>query len=196
MVSAILQEDYLLMDIYAVENQEGRYLARELEKLRMKRAKGRIDAKCSPANRDKISRYRNAFLLEHGISDVFARADHFYITVERRALALVLVYDVCHISYRLREEIDWKYVELEIIDKAFCEKIAPNKKTIAGLAEVTAFHILAARSITYGFHNAFHPESDRFLYDIFERISNTDELKKAEFGIEAKVTSLIYKIAY
>lgn len=184
------------MDIYAVENQEGRYLARELEKLRMKRAKGRIDAKCTPANKDKINRYRNAFILQHGISDVFNRADRFYITIENKALALVMVYDVCHIAYRLREEIDWKYVELEISDIAFCDKITPNKKTVAGIAEVTAFQVLATRSLTYGFHNAFHPESERFLYDIFERIASADDLKKAEFGIEARVTSLIYKLAY
>lgn len=183
------------MDIYAVEPQEGRYLARELEKLRIKRSRGRVVVKCTPTNNDIIKRFKKSFLLEYGISDVFARADEFYITIDNSALTLVLVYDVCHIIYHLRAEVDWKYVELEIIDIALCEKIIPNKEITAGRAEVTAFHVLVNHSITYGFHNAFHPESDTFLYDIFEHISSTDELKKAEFGIEAKVTSLIYRFA-
>lgn len=186
------------MDIYVVENHEGRgrYLARELEKLRTKRPKGKIEAKCSPANKEKVGRYRNIFLLECGISDIFTRADHFYITIENKALALILVYDVCHIIYHLREKTDWKFIEIEIVDTALCDTIVPNKKTTAGRAEVIAFYVLASRSMTHGFQNAFHPDSGTFLFDLFERISKADELKKVDFGLEAKITSLIYKMAY
>lgn len=184
------------MDIYAVENQEGRYLAKELEKLRLKRPKGRISVRCSPSNKDKIIRFKNAFLLEYGTSDVFARADSFYIIIDNSALALVMIYDVCHIIYHLHEKVDWKFVEIEIVDIMLCDVIVPNKTFIAGRAEVTAFRILADRSLTFGFRNAFRPESATFLLDIFEKIASTDELKKAEFGLEAKITSLIYGLAY
>lgn len=182
------------MDIYAVENQEGRYLAGELEKLREIRSKGRVVVKCTPTNNAKINRFKKSFLLRHGISDVFANADQYYILIGISSISLIMIYDVCHIIYHLREEVDWKFVELEIIDIALCHEIIPNKTVIAGRAEVTAFHVLANCSITYGFHNAFHPQSSTFLMDIFDKISAADDLKKAEFGLEAKITSLIFKM--
>lgn len=183
------------MDIYEIEKQEGRYLAGELEKLRLKRSKGKVMVKATPANSDKVQRYKNPFLMEQGLSGVFARSNQYYITIDYRALSLIMVQDACQIIYHLREEVDWKYVELEIIDIALCQEISPNKDVVAGRAEAIAFCVLASLSITYGFHNAFHPDSDRFLFDIFERISSADELKKITFGIEAKVKSLIYKLA-
>lgn len=183
------------MDIYEVEKQEGRYLAGELEKLRLKRSKGKVKVTCTPANSDRVNRFKTPFLLEQGPSDVFTRIKQCYISIDYRALSLILVYDTCQILYRLREEVDWKYVELEIVDIALCQDITSNKAVIAGRAEATAFCVLASLSITYGFHNAFHPDSDRFLFDIFERISTADELKKNMFGIESRVRSLIYEIA-
>lgn len=183
------------MDIYEVEKQEGRYLAGELEKLRLKRSRGKVMVNCTPANSDKVHRFKNPFLMEQGLSDVYARAMQYYITIDYRALSLIMVQDACQIIYHLREKADWKYVELEIVDTALCDDINPNKDVIAGRAEAIAFCMLASLSITYGFHNAFHPDSDRFLFEIFERISSADELKKITFGIESQVKSLIYKLA-
>lgn len=183
------------MDIYEIEKQEGRYLAIELEKLRIKRSRGKVKVTCTPANSDRVNRFKTPFLLEQGPSDVFARIKQCYISIDYRAISLIMVCDTCQICYRLREEVDWKYVELEIVDIALCQDIVPNKAVVAGRAEATAFCVLASLSITYGFHNAFHPDSDRFLFDIFERISSADELKKNMFGIESRVRSLIYEIA-
>lgn len=183
------------MDIYEVEKQEGRYLAGELEKLRLKRSKGKVMVKCTPANSDRVHRFKNPFLMEQGLSDVFVRARQYYMIIDYRAISFTMVYDVCQITYHLREEVDWKYIELEIVDTALCQDIISNKAVVAGRAEAMAFCMLASLSITYGFHNAFHPDSDRFLFDIFERISSADELKKVTFGIEAKIKSLIYKMA-
>lgn len=182
------------MDIYTVEKQEGRYLARELEKLREKRTKGRVVVKCTPTNNAIINRFKKSFLLEHGVSDVFAGAEQYYISIGNSTIALTLIYDVCHIIYQLREEVDWKFVELEIVDIALCQDIISNKEVIAGRAEVTAFHVLVNHSLTYGFRNAFHPRSDTFLLEIFEQISTADDLKKAEFGLEDKITSLILRM--
>ena len=182
------------MDIYAVEHQEGRYLARELEKLRELRPNGRVVVKCTPTNNAKINRFKKSFLLEHGISDVFENAEQYYILIDNSSISLTMIYDACHIIYHLREEVDWKFVELEIIDIALCQDIISNKTVVAGRAEVTAFHVLVSHSITYGFHNAFHPRSGRFLMEIFEKVSNSDDLEKAGFGLEAKITSLIFRM--
>lgn len=183
------------MDIYEIEKQEGRYLAGELEKLRLKRSKGRVIVNCAPANSSKVNRFKNPFLMEQGLTDVFTRAEQYYITIDYRALSLIMVYDVCQILYHLREEVDWKYVELEIVDITLCQRITPNKTAIAGRAEAIAFCVLASHSITYGFHKAFHPDSDKFLFEIFDTISKAEELKKNMFGVEARVRSLIYKLA-
>ena len=182
------------MDIYEVDKQEGRYLARELEKLRRKRDKGRVVVRCSPTNNDRINQFRKSFLLEYGISDIFEKAQQYYISIDSSSLTLTLVYDICHIHYYLREKIDWKFVELEIADSTLCKDMMPTKPTVAGRAEVTAIHVLVNHSITYGFRNAFRGHSDTFLTDVFERIAAADELKKADFGLEAKVTSLILKM--
>jgi len=183
------------MDIYELDKQEGRYLAGELEKLRLKRSKGKIMVKSTPVNSNKVNRFKNPFLLEQGMSDVFARTERYYITIDYHAISLIMLTDACQILYRLREEIDWKYVELEIVDTALCQDVVPNKTITAGRAEAIAVCVLASLSMTYGFHNAFHPESDRFLFEIFDTISNADELKKNMFGVEARVRSLIYKLA-
>lgn len=183
-----------LMDIYEVERQEGRYLARELEKLRRKKQKGRVVVRCSAAGNEVLTHFRKSFLLDYGISDILERAQQYYISIGGSALTLTLLYDACHIRYHLREETDWKYVELELADSSLVSCLQPTKSHIAGRAEVTAFHILVNHSITYGFHNAFRNHSGTFLTDVFEQISAADELKKAEFGLDAKVTSLILKM--
>jgi len=182
------------MDIYAVEKQEGRYLARELEKLREKKSRSRVAIKCNPTNNEQINRFRKAFLLESGTSNVFEMSDRYYITIDTQALTLTIIYDVCHIIYHLRKETDWKYIELEIVDSKFCQNIVPNKTAVAGRAEVTAFHILVSHSIAQGLYNTFHLRSGTLLSEIFEKISNADELKKADFGLEAKITSMILKM--
>lgn len=182
------------MDIYAVENQEGRHLARELEKLREIRSKGRVVVKCTPTNNVKINQFKKSFLLGQGVSDVFTNAEQYYILIGISSISLTIIYDVCHIIYHLREEVDWKFVELEIVDIALCQDIIPNKTVVAGRAEATAFCVLVNHSITYGFHNAFHPQTSTFLMEIFEKISNVDDLEKAEIGLEAKITSLIIRM--
>ncbi|MDE7478999.1 MAG: hypothetical protein K2M91_13835 [Lachnospiraceae bacterium] len=182
------------MDIYAVEKQEGCYLANELEKLRRKRIKGSVAVKCSPTNNKKIMHFRKSFLLDHGTTDVFTNAKQYYIVIDNSTLSFTLVYDACHIIYCLHKEIDWKYIELEIIDISLCQNIVPNKAVIAGRAEVTTFQVLVAHALIYGFYKAFRPQSDSFVADVFEKIANADELKKAEFGLKAKITSLIFKM--
>lgn len=184
------------MDIYAVEKQAGCYLANELEKLRKRRCNSRVAVKCSPmpANNDKINRIRNSFLLDRGLTNVFADADQYLMIICSRAVAFLLCYDVCQILYRLREETDWKFVELEILNIKHCQSITPNKPVLAGRAEATAFEILARLAVTHGFQKTFHPLSDTFLYDIFDKISTADTLQKADFGLESKITALIYRL--
>jgi len=74
------------------------------------------------------------------------------------------------------------------------QTFTPNKPVLAGRAETTAFEILARLAVTHGFQKTFHPLSDNFLHDIFDKISAADTLQKAEFGLESKITALIYRM--
>lgn len=179
------------MDIYEIDLSEGRRLIGEFDKLRKKKNNGKIVVKCERVNNDEIKRFRNCFLLNQGLSDIFAKAKQYYMILGNNELSVSMVFSQCHIVYYFRAEYDWKLVEVEIIDGELCTDIRPNQSEVFGRAEVAAFSVIANFSYTYGYSKVFDSSKPDNLSRMFKLIIHSEALSEYEFGLEEKILNLI-----
>lgn len=179
------------MDIYEIDLSEGRRLIGEFDKLRKKKNNGKIVVKCERVNNDEIKRFRNCFLLNQGLSDIFAKAKQYYMILGNNELSVSMVFSQCHIVYYFKAEYDWKLVEVEIIDGELCTDIRPNQSEVFGRAEVAAFSVIANFSYTYGYSKVFDSSKPDNLSRMFKVIIHSEALSEYEFGLEEKILNLI-----
>lgn len=179
------------MDIYEIDLNEGRRLIGEFDKLRKKKNNGKIVVKCERVNNDEIRRFRSCYLLNQGLSDIFAKAKQYYIILENNELSVSMVFSQCHIIYYFKAESDWKLVEVEIIDSELCTDIKPNQPDIFGRAEIAAFSVIANFSYTYGYSKVFDSSKPDNLSRMFKLVMHNETLSEYEFGLEEKILNLI-----
>lgn len=179
------------MDIYEIDLNEGRRLIGEFDKLRKKKNNGKIVVKCERVNNDEIRRFRSCYLLNQGLSDIFAKAKQYYIILENNELSVSMVFSQCHIIYYFKAESDWKLVEVEIIDSELCADIKPNQSDIFGRAEIAAFSVIANFSYTYGYSKVFDSSKPDNLSRMFKLVMHNETLSEYEFGLEEKILNLI-----
>lgn len=144
-------------------------------------------------NNDEIKRFRNCYLLNKGLRDIFAKAKQYYMTLSDNRLAVSMVFSECHIVYEFRSETDWKIVEVEIIDSELYTDIKPNQSEIFARAEVAAFSVIANFSYTYGYSKVFDSSISDNLSRMFRLVINNETLSEYEFGLEEKILNLISK---
>lgn len=181
------------MDIYEIELNEGRRLIGEFEKLRKKKNNGRVVVKCERINNEEVKRFRNSYLLNKGVQDIFLKAKQYFITLAEKRLSVSMVFSECHIVYEFREETDWKTIEVEIIDNELCADIKPNQPDIFGRAEIAAFSVIANFSYTYGYSKVFDSSVPDNLSRMFRLVICNEALSEYEFGLEQKILNLISK---
>lgn len=179
------------MDIYEIDINEGRRLIGEFDKLRKKKNNGKIVVKCERVNNDEIRRFRNCYLLNQGLSDIFGKAKQYYMILGDNELSVSMVFSQCHIVYYFRLESDWKLVEIEIIDSELCTDIKPNQSDIFGRAEIAAFSVIANFSYTYGYSKVFDSSKPDNLSRMFKLVMHNETLSEYEFGLEEKILNLI-----
>lgn len=181
------------MDIYEIDLSEGRRLIGEFDKLRRKKKNGRIVVKCERVNNDEIRRFRSCYLLNQGLSDIFAKAKQYYMILGDNELSVSMAFSECHIVYYFKLESDWKLVEVEIIDSELCTDIKPNQSDIFGRAEIAAFSVIANFSYTYGYSKVFDSSKPDNLSRMFKLVMHNEALSEYEFGLEEKILNLISK---
>lgn len=181
------------MDIYEIDLSEGRRLIGEFDKLRKKKNNGKIVVKCERVNNDEIRRFRSSYLLNRGLSDIFAQVKQYFMMVGDNEISVSMVFSECHIVYYLRPESDWKLVEVEIIDSELCTDIKPNQSEVLGRAEVAAFNVIANFSYTYGYSKVFGSSKQDNLSEMFKLVMHNETLSEYEFGLEEKILNLISK---
>lgn len=179
------------MDIYEIDLSEGRRLMGEFDKLRRKKNNGRIVVKCERVNNDEIKRFRSCYLLNQGLSDIFAKAKQYYMILGDNELSVSMAFSECHIVYYFKLESDWKLVEVEIIDSELCTDIKPNQSDIFGRAEIAAFSVIANFSYTYGYSKVFDSSKPDNLSRMFKLVMHNEALSEYEFGLEEKILNLI-----
>ena len=181
------------MNIYEIDKNEGRRLMGEFDKLRKKKSNGKIVVKCERVNNDEIKRFRSCYLLNKGLTDIFAKAEQYYMILGDNELSVAMVFSQCHIVYYFRAETDWKLVEVEIIDSELCTDIKPNQTEVFGRAEVAAFSVIANFSYTYGYSKVFDSSKADNLSRMFRLVMHNETLSEYEFGLEEKILNLISK---
>ena len=181
------------MDIYEVELSEGRRLIEEIDKLRRKKNNGRIVVKCERINNEEIKRFRSSYLLNQGLTDIFAKTKQYFIIIEENQLSVSLVFSECNIVYRLRAENNWKIIEVEIIDSGLYTDDKPNHTEILGRAEVAAALVITQFSNTYGYSNVFDSSIPSNLARMFRLVMDNEALSEYEFGLEEKILTIISK---
>ena len=181
------------MDIYEIDKNEGRRLMGEFDKLRKKKSNGKIVVKCERVNNDEIKRFRSCYLLNKGLTDIFAKAEQYYMILGDNELSVAMVFSQCHIVYYFRAETDWKLVEVEIIDSELCTDIKPNQTEVFGRAEIAAFSVIANFSYTYGYSKVFDNSKPENLLRMFKLVIYNEALSEYEFGLEEKILNLISK---
>lgn len=179
------------MDIYEIDKNEGRRLMGEFDKLRKKKSNGKIVVKCERVNNDEIRRFRSCYLLNQGLSDIFAKAKQYYMILGDNELSVSMAFSECHIVYYFKLESDWKLVEVEIIDSELCTDIKPNQSDIFGRAEIAAFSVIANFSYTYGYSKVFDSSKPDNLSRMFRLVMHNEALSEYEFGLEEKILNLI-----
>ena len=181
------------MDIYEIDKNEGRRLMGEFDKLRKKKSNGKIVVKCERVNNDEIKRFRSCYLLNKGLTDIFAKAEQYYLLLGENELSVSMVFSQCHIIYYFKAETDWKLIEVEIIDSELCTDIEPNQTEVFGRAEVAAFSVIANFSYTYGYSKVFDSSKADNLSRMFRLVMHNEALSEYEFGLEEKILNLISK---
>ena len=181
------------MDIYEIDKSEGRRLIGEFDKLRKKKSNGKIVVKCERINNDEIKRFRSCYLLNKGLTDIFAKAEQYYMVLGDNELSVSMVFSQCHIVYYFKAENDWKLIEIEIIDSELCTDIKPNQTEVFGRAEISAFSVIANFSYTYGYSKVFDNSKPDNLSRMFKLVIHNEKLSEYEFGLEEKILNLISK---
>ena len=181
------------MDIYEIDKNEGRRLVGEFDKLRKKKNNGKIVVKCERINNDEIKRVRSCYLLNKGLTDLFAKAEQYYMILGDNELSVSMVFSQCHVIYYFKSENDWKLVEVEIIDGELCTDIKPNQPEVFGRAEAATFSVIANFSYTYGYGKVFDSSRPDNLSTMFKLVINNEKLSEYEFGLEEKILNLISK---
>lgn len=181
------------MDIYEIEIKEGRYLICELEKLRCIRKKGSVTVKCAEKQNNWMEYLRRQYLLGNDLRKAFYEANSFYLFVGDNTVAVSVVYDVCHIVYYLRGEMDWKLIEVEILSLPYCIEMDEICDKIAGRVEVTTLLALAEISHQYGFGRVFKYESPENLRRLFKEIVGNKVLNENDLNLRSKIAKLIVK---
>lgn len=181
------------MDIYEIDKSEGRRLMGEFDKLRKKKSNGKIVVKCERVNNDEIKRIRSCYLLNKGLTDIFAKAEQYYLLLGENELSVSMVFSQCHIIYYFKAETDWKLIEVEIIDSELCTDIKPNQTEVFGRAEIAAFSVIANFSYTYGYSKVFDSSKPDNLSRMFKLVIHNEALSEYEFGLEEKILNLISK---
>ena len=181
------------MDIYEIDKNEGRRLMGEFDKLRKKKSNGKIVVKCERVNNDEIKRFRSCYLLNKGLTDIFAKAEQYYLLLGDNELSVSMVFSQCHIVYYFKAETDWKLIEVEIIDSELCADIKPNQTEVFGRAEIAAFSVIANFSYTYGYSKVFDSSKPDNLSRMFRLVMHNEALSEYEFGLEEKILNLISK---
>lgn len=181
------------MDIYEIDKNEGRRLMGEFDKLRKKKSNGKIVVKCERINNDEIKRFRSCYLLNKGLTDIFAKAQQYYLLLGDNELSVSMVFSQCHIVYYFKAETDWKLIEVEIIDSELCTDIKPNQTEVFGRAEIAAFSVIANFSYTYGYSKVFDSSKPDNLSRMFRLVMHNEALSEYEFGLEEKILNLISK---
>lgn len=179
------------MDIYEIEIREGRYLIYELEKLRCVRKKGSVTVKCAEKQNNWMEYLRRQYLLGSDLRKAFNEADSFYLFVGDNTVAVSAVYDVCHLIYYLRGEMDWKLIEVEILSLKYCINMDNISDKIAGRVEVITLLMLADLSHKYGFSRIFKYESPEYLRRLFKEVVNNKVLNENDLDLEVKIAKLI-----
>lgn len=181
------------MDIYEIDKNEGRRLMGEFDKLRKKKSNGKIVVKCERVNNDEIKRFRSCYLLNKGLTDIFAKVEQYYLLLGENELSVSMVFSQCHIVYYFKAETDWKLIEVEIIDSELCTDIKPNQTEVFGRAEIAAFSVIANFSYTYGYSKVFDSSKPDNLSRMFKLVIHNEALSEYEFGLEEKILNLISK---
>lgn len=181
------------MDIYEIEIKEGRDLICELEKLRCIRKKGNVKVKCAEKQNNWIEYLRRQYLLGNDLRKAFYEAKSYYLFVGDNTVAVSAVYDVCHIVYYLRGEMDWKLIEVEILSLPYCIEMNEICDKVAGRVEVTTLLMLADLSHQYGFSKVFKYESPENLRRLFKEIVNNKVLNENDLNLRGKIARLISK---
>ena len=181
------------MDIYEIDKSEGRRLMGEFDKLRKKKSNGKIVVKCERVNNDEIKRNRSCYLLNKGLTDIFAKAEQYYLLLGENELSVSMVFSQCHIIYYFKAETDWKLIVVEIIDSELCTDIKPNQTEVFGRAEIAAFSVIANFSYTYGYSKVFDSSKPDNLSRMFKLVIHNEALSEYEFGLEEKILNLISK---
>ena len=181
------------MDIYEIDKNEGRRLMGEFDKLRKKKSNGKIVVKCERVNNDEIKRFRSCYLLNKGLTDIFAKVEQYYLLLGENELSVSMVFSQCHIIYYFKAETDWKLIVVEIIDSELCTDIKPNQTEVFGRAEIAAFSVIANFSYTYGYSKVFDSSKPDNLSRMFKLVIHNEALSEYEFGLEEKILNLISK---
>lgn len=182
-----------MIDIYDVDVKEGFFLAKELEKLRRKKDIGKIVVTCKRETSDEIKQYKRAFLLCEGTTHLFSKAKAFYVGIGEQDIFFDIEAETCHIVYKFTSDVNWKIIDLEIVDKEMKKEIIINKEKKMGRAEVYAFLMLASFAYKYGYTNVFDENKKGVLNKLFEDISKSNDLEENEFGLESKVSNMVFE---
>lgn len=179
------------MDIYEMEIKEGRDLIYELEKLRCIRKKGNVTVKCAEKQNNWMEYLRRQYLLGNDLRKAFYEASSYYMFVGDNTVAVSAIYDVCHIVYYLRGEMDWKLIEVEILSLPYCISMDEICDKVAGRVEAITLLMLAELSHQYGFSRVFKHESPENLRKLFKEIVNNEVLNENDLNLRTKIAKLI-----
>lgn len=179
------------MDIYEIEIKEGRILIDELEKLRCVRKKGNVTVKCAEKQNNWMEYLRRQYILGGDLKKAFYEADKFYMFVGDNTLAISAVYDVCHLVYYLRGEMDWKMIEVEIISPQYGMSMDNISENMAGRVETITLLKLVRLSHKYGFSRIFKYDSPEYLRKMFHATINNKMINEHDLNLEAKIVGLI-----
>ncbi len=170
------------MDIYEVEKKEGEYLALEVEHLRKKKPKSHTNIVCDGDDNKQIDKFKRHIILANGVLRIFEQSKAIYVCVEKNMLRMVLVYDTCHIVYSLKEDSDWKVIELDLIDIKQCSEVKANKPDILCREDASVLLEAVNLAYKYGFSRVYNSENPNCLSEMLTHIIEEDGKRRHEPG--------------
>lgn len=182
-----------MADVYNIVKEEGVFLAKELEKLRRKKETGKVVVTCKRETSDEIKRYKRAFLLNEGTTQLFYEAKGFCAGIDEHSMFLDIEAETCHVVYKFDDNVNWKIIDLEIIDKELVKEVITKHKQRMGRAEVYAFLVIVSFAYKYGYSNVFCINEKQKIKEFFKNIIDCEDMGESEFGLESKVTEKIFR---
>ena len=181
------------MDIYEVEKREGEYLALEVEHLRKKKPKSHTNIICDSGDNKQIDKFKRHIILANGVLKIFEQSKGIYICAEKNSLRMILVYDTCHIVYSLKEDSDWKVIELDLIDIKQCKEVKANKSETLCREDTLALLDGINLAYKYGFSRVYNSDNPNCLSEMISQIIECDGKNRHELGHADKTASYVLK---